>query len=271
MRLMRFAAPLRIGILTIALASNAQSGVVGQTCEPGYVSESGFEPCTPCGGGTFNPFFGAATCQTCPEGTYASAPGRASCAEPVTIHFEGIVSGVAENDTGPNPIEVGMPLTGYCVLDPTVQDAEPLAHIGSYDALLELSVRAGPVGSATTGVASSGFFSVVNGEGGPQDSVAMSTDLAGFMPAGEFERLRFDLDEFPGTALSSDSLEEALAVFDAFSLKQILWQYGSGAASVTDASIFVPEPSGGAAGIVAGAAVAWRRIHRRQALPRTSR
>ena len=47
-------------------------------CTPGYYSFSGFEPCVPCGAGTFSSTKSARTCALCPAGRYGGTAGLSS-------------------------------------------------------------------------------------------------------------------------------------------------------------------------------------------------
>jgi hypothetical protein len=58
-----------------ATASVTSSGV---PCTPGYYSFSGFEPCVPCGAGTFSSTKSARTCALCPAGRYGGTAGLSS-------------------------------------------------------------------------------------------------------------------------------------------------------------------------------------------------
>jgi hypothetical protein len=72
--------PLILSTLAAALAL-APVFAHADPCLPGFFSNDGQDPCTPCSAGTYSSSAGATGCTECDPHTYAAAPGWSACEE----------------------------------------------------------------------------------------------------------------------------------------------------------------------------------------------
>jgi len=278
-------AAVAVGLL-IAFAQPSV-GQVGIPCAPGAYSANGFEPCSLCPSGSYNPFLGADQCRPCLEGTYAVGPGATTYANcecrdealctidrcdattgACTAHdpapscqaYAVLVTGIVTATGGSDPafFTVGEPMTGSWIVDPSELDRGGFVTSGTYpNGVVDLRVRVGNGPGAVEGVGTNGSLYIESTP--PRDSDYLDLIAGLSAPGFTSASLVFTLDEGDDPAIVSTAIPLTFPVPASFASLDFRFRvFGGGfdaSAASTQFTVSVPEPRAGGAGLVAAVAI----------------
>lgn len=296
-RRVRSIAAVAFAVALLLDSERSSAGVLGIPCAAGSFSANGFEPCSLCPSGTWNPFVGADQCLPCIEGTYAVGPGATQYAycecrddalctvdrcdattgactahdpapscEAYAVRVEGLVT--QTGGSNPEFFTVGEPIAGSWIVDPSELDRLGAATSGTYPyGVVDLRVRVGDGPGVVEGYGEAGSLYIESTP--PRDSDYLDLIAGLTTPGFTISSLVFTLDEGDDPAIVSNAIPLTFPapmsfVSRDFRFRVIEGEFDASAAS-SEFTVSVPEPQAGLAGIVAAVTILALR-GRRQAL-----